>query len=54
MPQADIIMYGTTWCPDCARAKRFLEARGVPYEWTNIDSFRKAQSWSSGLIGASA
>lgn len=38
MAQANIIMYGTTWCPDCTRAKRFLEARGVPYQWINIDS----------------
>ena len=34
---ADIIMYGTTWCPDCTRAKRILERNNVPYTWINIE-----------------
>lgn len=34
---SQIVMYGTTWCPDCARSKRFLERHGVGYEWVNIE-----------------
>ncbi len=30
-------MYGTTWCADCHRAKRFLESRGVSYDWIDIE-----------------
>jgi mycoredoxin len=30
-----IIMYSTTWCGDCRRAKRFFDEHGVAYE--NID-----------------
>ena len=30
-------MYGTTWCADCHRAKRFLESRGVGYVWIDIE-----------------
>jgi thioredoxin reductase (NADPH) len=30
-----IIVYGTTWCPDCKRAKRFFAEQRVPY--VNID-----------------
>ena len=35
--QGTVIMYGTTWCPDCLRSKRFLERHAVPYEWVNIE-----------------
>ncbi|MBC7222805.1 MAG: glutathione S-transferase N-terminal domain-containing protein [Anaerolineae bacterium] len=34
---AGIVIYGTTWCPDCIRAKAFLDQRGVPYVWVNIE-----------------
>lgn len=37
MENKGIAMYGTTWCPDCARAKRIFADRGVEYQWTNID-----------------
>lgn len=37
-----IKMYGTTWCPDCTRTKRFLDERGIPYDWTNIDENEEA------------
>lgn len=30
-----IIMYTTSWCPDCHRAKYFLDERGIDY--INID-----------------
>lgn len=32
-----IVMYGTTWCRDCTRAKRFFERNEVDYKWINID-----------------
>jgi glutaredoxin len=32
-----IIIYGTTWCPDCRRAKVFLKERGVTFREVNID-----------------
>ena len=35
--QNKIVMYGTTWCTDCTRAKSFFAARGIEYEWINID-----------------
>ena len=35
MPE-EIIVYGTTWCPDCYRAKSFLNSRGVAYKWIDI------------------
>ncbi|MBI4506187.1 MAG: FAD-dependent oxidoreductase [Chloroflexi bacterium] len=34
---AEIRMYGTTWCPDCKRAKRFFGEQRVPYTFVDID-----------------
>jgi glutaredoxin 3 len=30
-------MYTTAWCGFCARAKAFLEARGLPYDEVRVD-----------------
>lgn len=32
-----IKMYSTSWCPDCFRAKHFLNKREVAYEEIDID-----------------
>jgi mycoredoxin len=32
-----IVMYTTPWCGDCRAAKKFLAARGIPYEEVDID-----------------
>lgn len=32
-----IIVYGTTWCPDCTRAKQFLGEQRVHYDWVDVD-----------------
>jgi thioredoxin reductase (NADPH) len=37
MPADRIVMYGTTWCPDCKRAKRFLGQQRVQYDWINVE-----------------
>ena len=34
---AEIIMYTTSWCPDCWRAKLFLRERKVAYREVNVD-----------------
>lgn len=34
---SEIIMYGTTWCSDCTRAKRFFDKNDISYKWVNID-----------------
>ena len=37
MPAEQIIMYGTTWCPDCARARRLLDKYTVRFTWNDIE-----------------
>lgn len=32
-----LTVYSTTWCPDCRRAKAFLDRHGVPYTVVDID-----------------
>jgi len=34
---ADIIMYTTSWCGDCRRAKRIFAAWSVPYTEVDIE-----------------
>ena len=36
MADGQIIIYGTTWCPDCKRAKQFLGEHRVNYVWVDI------------------
>ncbi|MGI2335133.1 MAG: glutaredoxin family protein [Dehalogenimonas sp.] len=36
MPEQEIIMYGTTWCPDCHRAKRVFGTKGIAFKWVDI------------------
>lgn len=37
-----VTMYSTTWCGDCRRSKRLLDAHGVPYDEVNIDHSQDA------------
>jgi glutaredoxin len=32
-----VVMYSTTWCPDCRRVKDFLKDRGVEFREINIE-----------------
>ncbi|MEM1176933.1 MAG: glutaredoxin family protein [Acidobacteriota bacterium] len=33
-----ITVYSTTWCPDCHRAKAFLNSKGVEYREVDIEA----------------
>jgi glutaredoxin-like protein len=37
-----LIVYGTTWCGDCYRSKRFLDTHHVPYTWVDIGNDPRA------------
>ena len=36
MPHA-ITVYGTSWCGDCHRSRRFLDNHNIPYTWIDVD-----------------
>ena len=45
MPNSNIIIYGTTWCWDCRRARRYLDQNQVAYEWIDIDKNQEAEAY---------
>ena len=40
--EAQIVVYGTTWCGDCRRSKRFLDAKCISYVWVDIEENRES------------
>jgi len=32
-----IKVFGTTWCSDCHRTKKFLDQNNIQYDWTDVD-----------------
>ena len=32
-----LTIYGTSWCGDCRRSKRFLDQHAIPYRWIDIE-----------------
>ena len=43
MSDTTIKLYGTDWCWDCRRARRFLDEQQIPYQWINIDKDPQAE-----------
>jgi mycoredoxin len=37
LEENEVVIYGTTWCGDCFRTRRFLDKYAVRYRWINID-----------------
>ncbi len=37
MTEEMIIVYGTEWCWDCRRARKFFDQKNIPYQMINID-----------------
>lgn len=40
-----IIVYGTSWCPDCRRSKQFLGEQRIPYHWVDIEQDSAAMTY---------
>ena len=43
--QDRLIVYGTTWCPDCKRAKQFLGEQRIHYHWVDIEQDSEAMAY---------
>lgn len=43
MPEPTITIYGTNWCGDCLRVRRFLDQKAIPYKFINIDSDKSGE-----------
>ena len=40
---AEVTIYGTDWCGDCRRARKFLREQGVGFREVNIDETPQAE-----------
>lgn len=51
-PDADVVLYCTSWCMDCNKARRFLKARNVQFVEIDISRDRGAaarvRGWANG------
>ena len=45
MQQSGIKLYGTDWCSDCKRSKRFLGEQRISYDYINIEEDEEGQSY---------
>ena len=45
MDEPMLKFYGTAWCGDCRRARRFLESRNIPFMYIDIDKDREAEKF---------
>ena len=52
LPHGGIVMYCTTWCPDCRRARAWLQMRNLSYTEVDITLNRAASAqvrqWGNG------
>ena len=42
--QAPVLMYTTSWCPYCTRARRLFERKGVPFTEIDVDEVDGARA----------
>lgn len=45
MSHTNIKLYGTDWCSDCKRSKKFLGEQRIHYEYVNIEENMEGQSY---------
>ena len=43
MSSTDVVMYTTSWCPYCTRAKQLFDRKGVPYTEIDVDAVEGAR-----------
>ena len=48
---ANVVMYATSWCPYCARARRLFESKGVAFTEIDIDTVEGARAEMQKLSG---
>jgi glutaredoxin len=50
-PQEQVVMYCTSWCPDCRQAREFFSAHQIDYQQINITHDREAAQRLRGWTG---
>ena len=44
--QGRVILYGANWCPDCQRAKSYLQDNGIHFQFIEVDK----HEWAANLV----
>ncbi|MHB1869507.1 MAG: glutaredoxin 3 [Steroidobacteraceae bacterium] len=39
-----VLMYATSWCPYCARARELLRRKGIDFQEIDVDEFPEARA----------
>jgi glutaredoxin len=51
-PEADVVLYCTTWCPQCRLARRYLQEKGVDFVEIDLSrnaaAARRVREWTGG------
>ena len=50
----NVVMYATSWCPDCRRAKHFLDTHGIAYSVIDVDADAAASAEVLARVGKRA
>ncbi len=45
MAEVKLTVYGTLWCGDCKRAKKFLDEQRIRYNWIDIERNEEAEQF---------
>lgn len=45
MPGSTLIIYGSDWCGDCRRARRFLVQHQIAFEWIDVDKDKAGEQF---------
>jgi mycoredoxin len=52
LPKGGIVMYCTSWCPGCRRARAWFQARNLPFKEVDIDTnpaaVAQVKKWNNG------
>jgi glutaredoxin len=52
IPKGEIVLYCTSWCPDCRRARNWLKANNLDYVEVDIDTnpagSEQVKAWNNG------
>lgn len=49
MPEPELVVYGTGWCPDVRRSRALLDAAGIGYDYVDVEADPAATDLVRGL-----
>jgi glutaredoxin len=54
LPHGGVVMYCTSWCPDCKLARAWLKANNIPYTEVDVTTFpgaaEQVRKWANGNL----